>query len=136
MPSRHHAITQEDIMQSHSRIWLENDEFDNDADGDMIDADDLDTTVHVDVATGRIVFQAAWAEAADPPPETARHSVVLVLDCDTMERYADLDESTRMRVHALLHATVEDLLDRLPDEHVTLTVELTDAMLDAARSLQ
>ena len=26
MPSRHHAITQEDIMQSHSRIWLENDE--------------------------------------------------------------------------------------------------------------
>ncbi|MBN3751128.1 DUF3022 domain-containing protein [Burkholderia sp. Se-20373] len=123
-------------MQSHSRIRLENDEIDADADGDTIDADDLDTTVHVDVATGRITFQAAWAEAADPPPETARHSVMLVLDCDTMERYADLDESTRMRVHAILHATVEDLLERLPDEHVTLTVELTDAMLDAARRLQ
>ena len=84
-------------MQSHSRIWLENDEIDNDADGDMIDADDLDTTVHVDVSTGRIMFQAAWAEAADPPPETARHSVVLVLDCDTMERYADLDEHADAR---------------------------------------
>ncbi|VWC47211.1 hypothetical protein [Burkholderia lata] len=123
-------------MQSHSRIWLENDEIDNDADGETIDADDLDTTVHVDVATGRIMFQAAWAEAADPPPETVGHSVVLVLDCDTMERYADLDESTRMRVHAILNCTVQDLLDRLPDEHVTLTIELTDAMLDAARRLQ
>ncbi|OXI33286.1 hypothetical protein [Burkholderia aenigmatica] len=116
-------------MQSHSRIRLENDEIDN-------DADDLDTTVHVDVATGRIMFQAAWAEAANPPPEIAGHSVVLVLDCDTMERYANLDEGMRMRVHAILHGTVQDLLDRLPDEHVTLTVELTNAMLDAARRLQ
>ncbi|CAB3756637.1 hypothetical protein B7G54_15555 [Burkholderia puraquae] len=124
-------------MQSHSRIWLENDEIDNeDADGETIDTDDLDTTVHVDVATGRVMFQAAWAQAADPPPETAEHSVVLVLDCDTMERYADLDEGTRMRVHAILHDTVQDLLDRLPDENVTLTVELTDAMLDAACRLQ
>jgi hypothetical protein len=132
----HPAITQEDTMESHSRIWLENDEIDNDGDGDAIDADDLDTTVHVDVATGRVTFQAAWAEAADPPPEVAQHSVVLVLDCDTMERYADLDEGTRMRVHTILHDTVQDLLERLPDEHVTLTVELTDAMLDAACRLQ
>ncbi|MCA8276642.1 hypothetical protein LGN17_29605 [Burkholderia sp. AU30280] len=116
-------------MQSHSRIWLENDEIDN-------DADDLDTTVHVDVATGSIMFQAAWAPAADPPPETDGHSVVLVLDCDTMERYANLDEGTRMRVHAILHDTVQDLLDRVPGEHATLTIELTDAMLDAACRLQ
>ncbi|AXF26106.1 hypothetical protein CUJ89_34860 [Burkholderia pyrrocinia] len=121
-------------MQSNSRIWLGNDE----TDGEAIDADDLDTTVQVDVATGRIMFHAAWALAAEPPPETARHSVVLVLDCDTMERYADLDESTRRRVHALLHDTVQDMLDRVPDvdENVTLTVELTDAMLDTARHLQ
>ena len=126
-------------MQSHSRNRLENDDVDEtdaDDDNETIDADGFDTTVHVDVATGTVKFQAAWMEAADPPPETERHSVVLVLDCDTMERYADLDESTRMRVHAILRHTVQDLLDRQPDEHATLTIELTDAMLDAARVLQ
>lgn len=125
-------------MQSHSRIWLENDEIDADADGDTIDADDLDTTVHVDVATGRIKFHSTWALTADAPPEFARHAVELALDSDTMERYASLDDGTRMRVHAILHDTVQVMLDRLPDtdESLTLTIEVTDAMLDAASRLQ
>ncbi|AOJ26620.1 MULTISPECIES: DUF3022 domain-containing protein [Burkholderia] len=121
-------------MQSNSRILLENEEID----GDAIDADDLDTTVQVDVETGRIMFHAAWALTPEAPPEAARHAVVLALDCDTMERYADLDDGARMRVHAMLHEAVQQTLDQLPDtdEHLTLTVELTDAMLDAARHLQ
>ncbi|KAG8152532.1 DUF3022 domain-containing protein [Burkholderia catarinensis] len=121
-------------MQSNSRTWLENDEVD----GDTIDTDDPDTTVHVDVATGRVMFHAAWANTVAAPPEAARQSVVLALDCDTMERYAELDEGARMRVHAMLHDAVQQALDRLPDtdEELTLTVELTDAMLDAARHLQ
>jgi len=55
-----------------------------------------------------------------------------------MERYADLDEGARMRVHAMLHDAVQQTLEQLPDtdENLTLTVELTDAMLDAARHLQ
>ncbi|WP_306716993.1 hypothetical protein [Burkholderia dolosa] len=120
-------------MHSNSRTWLEDDDTDSD-----VDTDDLDTTVHLDVATGRITFHAAWATAADAPPDSARHSVVLALDCETMERYADLDDGARMRVHALLHETVQQMLERLPDldEDQTLTVELTDAMLDAARHLQ
>ncbi|MDR0242239.1 MAG: hypothetical protein LBJ65_11620 [Burkholderia sp.] len=118
-------------MQSNSRIQLEEGEVD----GDEIDADELDTTVHLDVATGRITFEAAWAPTADAPPEIARHAVVLVLDCDTMEHYADLDESARMRVHAILHDTVQDRLADA-DENPTLTIELTDAMLDAARHVQ
>lgn len=128
------ATTQEDIMQSNSRIWLENDEID----GDAVDVDDLDTTVHVDVATGRVMFHAAWANALEAPPEVARYSVVLALDCDTMEHYADLDDGARTRVHAMLHEAVQQTLDQLPDtdENLTLTIELTDAMLDAARHLQ
>ncbi|MCA3781806.1 MAG: hypothetical protein IOC39_07205 [Burkholderia sp.] len=127
-------------MQSNSRIRLNCDAVDeiDEVDGEPIDAVDLDTTVHLDVATGRIMFQAAWAPTTEDSPEIARHAVVLVLDCDTMERYADLDENARMRVHAILHYTVQDRLDRLSDadESPTLTIELTDAMLDAARHLQ
>ncbi|MBY8604593.1 hypothetical protein [Burkholderia arboris] len=127
-------------MQSNSRIRLNCDAVDeiDEVDGEPIDAVDLDTTVHLDVATGRIMFQAAWVPTTEDPPEIARHAVVLVLDCDTMERYADLDENARMRVHAILHDTVQDRLDRLSDadESPTLTIELTDAMLDAARHLQ
>ncbi|RQS28886.1 hypothetical protein DIE03_17540 [Burkholderia sp. Bp8992] len=121
-------------MQSNSRILLENEAVD----GDAADADDLDTTVHVDVETGRIMFHAAWALANEAPPEAARHSVVLALDCDTMEHYADLDDGARMRVHAMLHEAVQQTLDQLPDtdENLTLTIELTDSMLDAARRLQ
>ncbi|KVT17651.1 hypothetical protein WT24_31060 [Burkholderia sp. MSMB1078WGS] len=121
-------------MQSNSRISLAHDELDDDA----VDTDDLDTTVHVDVETGRVMFHAAWANAAEAPPEAARHSVVLALECSTMERYADLDDGARMRVHAMLHDAVQQTLDQLPDtdENLTLTIELTDAMLDAARHLQ
>ncbi|KUY90512.1 MULTISPECIES: DUF3022 domain-containing protein [unclassified Burkholderia] len=121
-------------MQSNSRISIDHDELDT----DTVDTDDLDTTVHLDVETGRITFHAAWALAPDAPPDTARHAVVLALDCDTMERYADLDDGARMRVHAMLHDAVQATLDTLPDvtEDLTLTVELTDAMLDAARHLQ
>lgn len=131
------AATQEDIMQSNSRIRLNRDEADE-MDGDPIDAVHLDTMVHLDVATGRIMFQAAWAPTTEVPPEIALHRVELVLDCDTMERYAALDENARMRVHAILHDTVQDRLDRLScaDGSPTLTIELTDAMLDAARHLQ
>ncbi|MEK2607119.1 hypothetical protein [Burkholderia arboris] len=123
-------------MQSNSRIRLNRDEADE-IDGDPIDAVHLDTMVHLDVATGRIMFQAAWAPT-EVPPEIALHRVELVLDCDTMERYAALDENARMRVHAILHDTVQDRLDRLSgaDGSPTLTIELTDAMLDAARHLQ
>ena len=55
-----------------------------------------------------------------------------------MERYAALDDGTRMRVHAILHDTVQAMLDRVPDtdESLTLTIEVTDAMLDAASHLQ
>lgn len=121
-------------MQSNSRISLADDA----TDGDAVDAGDLDTTVRLDVETGTVTFQAAWSMDADAPPDTGRHSVVLMLDCDTMERYADLDDGARMRVHMMLHETVQDLLDRLPDndDDLTLTVELTDAMLDAATRLQ
>ncbi|WP_321809627.1 DUF3022 domain-containing protein [Burkholderia sp. BCC1985] len=121
-------------MQSNSRISLDDDALDADA----AETEGLDTTVHVDVATGRIMFHAAWALAPDAPRDTARHAVVLALDCDTMERYADLDEAARMRVHAMLHDSVQATLDALPDvtEDLTLTIELTDAMLDAARHLQ
>jgi len=131
---RHAATTQEDIMQSNSRISLDATELDTDA----VDSGDLDTTVHLDVETGRITFHAAWALTADAPPDALRHAVVLELDCDTMERYAALDDGARMRVHAMLHESVQDMLDTLPDidEELTLTVELTDAMLDAARHLQ
>ncbi|WP_431228881.1 hypothetical protein [Burkholderia contaminans] len=124
-------------MQSNSRNRRENDEFDE-IDGDAIEADDLDTTVHVDVATGRIKFHSTWALTADAPPEFARHAVELALDSDTMERYASLDDGTRMRVHAILHDTVQAMLDRLPDtdESLTLTIEVTDAMLDTASRLQ
>ncbi|RQR34975.1 DUF3022 domain-containing protein [Burkholderia sp. Bp9143] len=121
-------------MQSNDRISLDDYEQDTEA----VDTDDLDTTVHLDVETGRITFQAAWVLVPDAPPDTARHAVVLALDCDTMERYADLDDGARMRVHAMLHESVQAALDALPDvtEDLTLTVELTDAMLDAARHLQ
>ncbi|RQR34335.1 DUF3022 domain-containing protein [Burkholderia sp. Bp9142] len=121
-------------MQSNSRISLDDSELDTEA----VDTDDLDTTVHLDVATGRIKFHAAWARASDAPPDAARHAVVLALDCDTMERYADLDDGARRRVHVMLHESVQATLDSLPDvtEDLTLTVELTDAMLDAARHLQ
>jgi hypothetical protein len=127
------ATTQEDIMQSNPRIGIEPYDIDDDP-----DADDLNTTVHLDVATGRITFHAAWAIAPDAPPDAVRHSVVLALDCDTMERYADLDDGARMRVHAMLHDSVQAMLERLPDldEDQTLTVELTDAMLDVATRLQ
>ncbi|RKU00335.1 hypothetical protein C7H84_27530 [Burkholderia sp. Nafp2/4-1b] len=121
-------------MQSNSRTLLD----DSDMDTEAADTDDLDTTVHLDIETGRITFHAAWALAPDVPPTTARHSVILALDCDTMERYADLDEGARMRVHAMLHDSVQTTLEALPDitEDLTLTVELTDAMLDVARHLQ
>ncbi|MGN7981837.1 hypothetical protein [Burkholderia sp. 22313] len=121
-------------MQSNSRISLDANELDTDA----VDTGDLDTTVHLDVETGRITFHAAWAFTADPPPDALRYSVVLELDCDTMERYAALDDGARMRVHAMLHESVQDMLDTLPDsdEERTLTIELTDAMLDAARHVQ
>ncbi|MBY4724172.1 MULTISPECIES: DUF3022 domain-containing protein [Burkholderia] len=124
-------------MQFNSRNRRENEEIDE-IDGDAIEADDLDTTVHVDVATGRIKFHSTWALTADAPPEFARHAVELALDSDTMERYASLDDGTRMRVHAILHDTVQVMLDRLPDtdESLTLTIEVTDAMLDAASRLQ
>lgn len=101
-------------MQFNSRNRRENEEIDE-IDGDAIEADDLDTTVHVDVATGRIKFHSTWALTADAPPEFARHAVELALDSDTMERYASLDDGTRMRVHAILHDTVQVMLDRLPD---------------------
>ncbi|RQT37389.1 DUF3022 domain-containing protein [Burkholderia contaminans] len=124
-------------MQSNSRNRLENDDIDE-IDGDAIEVDDLDTTVHVDVATGRIKFHSTWALAPDAPPAYAGHAVELALDSDTMERYAALDDGTRMRVHAILHDTVQAMLDRLPDtdERLTLTIEVTDAMLDAASHLQ
>ena len=124
-------------MQFNSRNRRENEEIDE-IDGDAIEADDLDTTVHVDVATGRIKFHSTWALTADAPPEFARHAVELALDSDTIERYASLDDGTRMRVHAILHDTVQVMLDRLPDtdESLTLTIEVTDAMLDAASRLQ
>ncbi|KWF22777.1 DUF3022 domain-containing protein [Burkholderia pseudomultivorans] len=123
-------------MQSNSRIGFDTDDLD--LDGDAADADDLNTTVQFDVATGRITFHAAWAVAADAPPDAVRHAVVLALDSDTMERYADLDEGARMRVHAMLHDSVQQMLDELPavDDEQTLTVELTDAMLDMACRLQ
>ncbi|VWC83138.1 DUF3022 domain-containing protein [Burkholderia contaminans] len=127
-------------MQSNSRNRRENDEIDDfdEIDGDATEADDLDTTVHVDVATGRIKFHSTWALTADAPPEYVRHAVELALDSDTMERYAALDDGTRMRVHAILHDTVQAMLDRVPDtdESLTLTIEVTDAMLDAASHLQ
>ncbi|MDI9652138.1 hypothetical protein QM306_27450, partial [Burkholderia cenocepacia] len=66
-------------MQSNSRIFVDNDEID----GDASDTDDLDTTVHVDVETGRVMFHAAWANAGEAPPEAARHSVVFALECST-----------------------------------------------------
>ncbi|WP_322025489.1 hypothetical protein [Burkholderia sp. BCC1977] len=121
-------------MQSPSRIAFDDTELDRDA----VDGDEPDTIVHLDVANGRITFHAAWSLASDAPPGAARHSVVLALDCNTMERYAGLDDGARMRVHAMLHETVQDMLDTLPDvgEDLTLTVEVTDAMLDAARRLQ
>jgi len=133
--ARHAATTtQEDIMQPNSRISLDANELDTDA----VETGDFDTTVDLDVETGRITFHAAWALTAEAPPDALRHSVVLELDCDTMERYAALDDGARMRVHAMLHETVQDMLDALPDidEDLTLTVELTDAMLDTARHLQ
>ena len=110
----------------------------NDFDTDPSEVDDLDTTVHLDIETGRITFHAAWAVAPDAPPGAPRHSVVLALDCDTMERYAALDDAARMRVHSMLHESVQATLETLPDvaDDVTLTVELTDAMLDVARHLQ
>ena len=121
-------------MQPNSRISLDANELDTDA----VETGDFDTTVDLDVETGRITFHAAWALTAEAPPDALRHSVVLELDCDTMERYAALDDGARMRVHAMLHETVQDMLDALPDidEDLTLTVELTDAMLDTARHLQ
>lgn len=128
------ATTQENIMQSNYRTLLDDSDFDT----DPVDTDDLDTTVHLDIETGRITFHAAWAVAPDAPPGAPRHSVVLALDCDTMERYAALDDAARMRVHAMLHDSVQTTLETLPDitEDLTLTVELTDAMLDVARHLQ
>ena len=86
----------------------------------------------------RIKFHSSQALTADAPPEYARHAVELALDSDTMERYAALDDGTRMRVHAILHDTVQAMLDRVPDtdESLTLTIEVTDAMLDAASHLQ
>lgn len=121
-------------MQSNPRISFDDIEPDTDAD----DTDDLATTVHVDAATGRITFHAAWAMGPDAPPGAARHAVVLALDCVTMERYAELDDGARMRVHTMLHERVQQMLDALPDvdDDLTLTVELTDAMLDAASRLQ
>ncbi len=55
-----------------------------------------------------------------------------------MERYADLDEASRMRVHTMLRAAMRVMIEHLPDdgEACTLTVELTDEMLDAACSVQ
>ncbi|GBH27368.1 DUF3022 domain-containing protein [Burkholderia vietnamiensis] len=120
----------------HSNHW---NSFDpNDLDADDIDTDDLDTTVRLDVETGRIMFHAAWASAPNASPIAARHSVMLALDCDTMERYANRDEAARLRVHAMLHDSVQATLETLPDtgDEMTLTVELTDAMLDVARHLQ
>jgi len=131
---RHAATTQENIMQSNYRTT-----FDAiDLDTDDVDSDELDTAVNLDVETGRITFHAAWALAPHAPQGIARHSVVLALDCDTMARYADLDDGARMRVHAMLHDSVQATLESLSDatEDLTVTVELTDAMLDAARHLQ
>ncbi|WP_175922913.1 DUF3022 domain-containing protein [Burkholderia latens] len=121
-------------MQSNYRTLLDDSDFDT----DPVDTDELDTTVHLDIETGRITFHAAWAVAHDAPPGAPRHSVVLALDCATMERYAALDDAARLRVHAMLHDSVQATLERLPDitEDLTLTVELTDAMLDVARHLQ
>ncbi|MGS0895395.1 DUF3022 domain-containing protein [Burkholderia stagnalis] len=122
-------------MQSNSRTRFEHGRTDSDA-PDAPDASDADTTVRLD-ASGRITFHAAWA-AADASTAAARHAVVLELDVDTMERYADLDEPARRRVHAMLHEAAQDMLDRLPDDDDDrpLIVELTGAMLDAARHLQ
>ncbi|MXN75340.1 DUF3022 domain-containing protein [Burkholderia sp. 4701] len=98
--------------------------------------DDLNTTVHLDIETGQVVFHAAWADTACG---TAGHAVELAIDCRTMERYAELDAAVRGRVHAMLHETVQQMADLMPAEEAetrTLTVEITDAMLDAATLLQ
>lgn len=126
------ALIQENTMQSSFQPRLAQAEID-----DGVDDGDFDTTVHLDVETGRIIFHAAWAVAADAPPVSTHHSVVLTLDCSTMARYADLDDGARRRVHAMLHETVQQKLERLPEGQAqTLSVELSDAMLDAARRLQ
>ena len=48
-------------MHSNSRNRRENEEIDDidEIDGDAFEADGLDTTVHVDVATGRIKFHSS-----------------------------------------------------------------------------
>ncbi len=100
--------------------------------------EDLATAVCLDVATGQVTFHAAWAVATDASADNARYSLVLALDQSTLERYADLDDRARMRVRVLLHEAAQDLLKRPFRRNGTrrLTVELTDAMLDAALYLQ
>ncbi|KVD96126.1 hypothetical protein WS63_31500 [Burkholderia stagnalis] len=98
--------------------------------------DDLNTTVHLEIETGQVVFHAAWADARCG---VAQHAVELAIDCRTMERYAELDAVVRRRVHAMLHETVQQMADQIPAgeaQTCTLTVEITDAMLDAAIRLQ
>ncbi|RQS58421.1 DUF3022 domain-containing protein [Burkholderia sp. Bp8963] len=102
---------------------------------DEMDANvDLDMTVQVDEATGRISFHAAWAV----PGDATQHTVVLALELSAMERYAVLDAAARERVHMVLHDNVQHMIDRLPDQQLPamLTVELTDAMLDVASHMQ
>ncbi|CAN0627870.1 protein of unknown function [Burkholderia multivorans] len=96
---------------------------------------DLNTDIRVGVASGRIMFHAMWLAADDTAcADDARHSVVLVLDAPTMERYAALDDAAQACVDALVQGIVRRMLDRLPDQgdaH-TLILELTDSMIDAA----
>jgi hypothetical protein len=122
-------------MQSTSDIRFSYDETDAATSG--ADAD-LNTAVHADDASDTITFQAAWAAADEPSPGPVRHSVVLALESSTMERYAELDDAARMRVRAMLHDAVTRMVERLPDRNAacTLTVELTDEMLDAACCVQ
>ncbi len=94
-------------------------------------------TAHLDGASGKFTLRT-WAVTGGLTSASKRHSVVLALEPSTMERYADLDEASRMRVHTMLRAAMRVMIEHLPDdgEACTLTVELTDEMLDAACSVQ
>ncbi|OMG74837.1 hypothetical protein BW685_03525 [Burkholderia ubonensis] len=99
---------------------------------------ELDTTVRFDPETGTITFHAAWAAAADTAPSgSPGPQIDLVFDCWAMERYANLDAAARGRVHALLNDAVEQTVECLPEQadDCRLTVEITNALLDAATRL-
>ncbi|MGZ2749484.1 hypothetical protein [Burkholderia stagnalis] len=119
-------------MPLDSQIWLEREETDEIV-SDAADAE-LNTSVHLDAETGRIAFQATWADVGGTPAGVPLHTVELVLDRRVMERYADLDAAARRRIHTMLHDTVQRTVDCLPAQPgpCALVVEITDAMLDAA----